>query len=144
VTRPPRSRTLTVAQQALALSREFPDARLEVRAGRLAWLGALQPTQISRIYTVQVRLGHDGIPHVRVLAPELETRPGESLPHVYGDGTLCLYTRGEWHPSMHLAWTIVPWSAEWLINYEIWLASGQWYGGGVWPPTRHEAKGKAA
>ena len=30
--------------------------------------------------------------------------------------------------------TTVPWTAEWLLNYEIWLATGSWYGGGEWPP----------
>lgn len=140
MTRPPRNRGLTVAQQALALAREFSGARLDVRAGKLAWHGELQPTEISRTYSVRITLGHDRIPRVRVVAPELETRPGESIPHVYAERTLCLYTTGEWQPSMLLAWTILPWTAEWLINYEIWLATGTWYGGGEWPPARREGK----
>ena len=24
--------------------------------------------------------------------------------------------------------TIVPWAAEWLLHYEIWLATGEWFG----------------
>ena len=35
--------------------------------------------------------------------------------------------------------TTVPWTSEWLLNYEIWLATGTWYGGGEWPPRRNHA-----
>lgn len=38
---------------------------------------------------------------------------------------------GEWKPRMKLADTIVPWAAEWLLHYELWLATGEWGGGGV-------------
>ena len=37
--------------------------------------------------------------------------------------------------------TTIAWTAEWLINYEIWKATGEWYGGGVWPPVRSDAAG---
>jgi hypothetical protein len=136
VTRPPRRRVLNPANQAFALSREFSGSRVELRRGTLIWTGELQPTEISRRYVVRVTFGHDRLPLVRVVSPVLEPRPGESLPHVYEDGTLCLYSRGEWDPSMFLAWTIIPWTSEWLINYEIWVATDEWYGGGEWPPNR--------
>jgi hypothetical protein len=32
--------------------------------------------------------------------------------------------------------TTLPWTAEWLINYEIWRATGLWYGGGQYPLVR--------
>jgi len=38
--------------------------------------------------------------------------------------------------SMLIADTTVPWTAEWLANYEVWLATGEWHGGGEWPPRR--------
>ena len=34
---------------------------------------------------------------------------------------------------MQLATTIVPWCSEWLFYYELWLATGEWLGGGVHP-----------
>ena len=139
MTRLPRRRALNPAKQALALAHEFPGSNVELVRGTLVWTGELQPTEISRRYAVSITLGHDHVPRVRVVSPPLEARRGESLPHVYNDGTLCLYSAGEWDSSMLLAWTIVPWATEWLINYEIWLAAGVWYGGGEWPP-RHESK----
>jgi hypothetical protein len=73
---------------------------------------------------------------VRVQRPQLDGRPGESLPHVYREGTLCLYRKGEWSSAMLIANSIVPWASEWLLFYEIWLATGEWHGGGDWPPPR--------
>lgn len=38
---------------------------------------------------------------------------------------------------MLLSTTVVPWTAEWLIHYEVWLATGQWTGGGHAPTAPH-------
>jgi hypothetical protein len=32
---------------------------------------------------------------------------------------------------MPLAKTIIPWIYDWLFHYEIWLATGDWTGGGI-------------
>lgn len=139
-----KRRPLNLGQHALALRHAFPESVVSLRGGRLTWTGCLQPTSLSRRYRVRVDLGHDGLPHVRVIEPTLESRPGALLPHVYREGTLCLYSRGEWHAGMPLVLTIVPWTSEWLMNYEIWLATGEWYGGGQWPPRRHDRLKSAA
>jgi hypothetical protein len=44
---------------------------------------------------------------------------------------------------MFLADTILPWAVEWLAYYEIWLATGVWYGGGEWPPRRMGGKSES-
>ena len=95
----------------------------------MTWTAMLQPTALSRKYTVQICYTLSSLPRVKVLS-QLPTRPGEPLPHVYREGVLCLHTVGEWSPDMLIADTIVPWTCEWLIHYEIWLATGEWHGGG--------------
>jgi hypothetical protein len=130
-----RPRGLSPAQQAFALHAYFPDAKGTLKRGRFVWTGMLQPSPLSRSYCVQVDYEPPRPPRVRVL-DRLETRPGEALPHTYNTGTLCLHDPDEWTASMYIAHTIVPWTAEWLINYEIWLATGDWHGGGEWPPRR--------
>jgi hypothetical protein len=55
---------------------------------------------------------------------------------MFDDGSLCLHLEDEWTPDMLMVDTTLPWTAEWLINYEIWKATGVWYGGGQWPPVR--------
>jgi hypothetical protein len=128
---------LSPAQQAFALKARFPAAKGRVKLGLLVWTGVLQPTPLSRSYQVEISYSYSFSqpPSVRVLDP-LATREGKSLPHIYSDGTLCLYEPGEWGDGMFLVDSIVPWTAEWLANYEIWLGTGDWHGGGEWPPRR--------
>jgi hypothetical protein len=58
-------------------------------------------------------------------------RPGEELPHVYPLNTLCLYFGSkEWNASRPVT-DLVGWACEWLFFYEIWLATGEWLGGGI-------------
>jgi len=137
-----RQSGLSLAQQALALRSFFPAGKVELGADTLKWVGQLTPTEVSRIYTVQVVQRLRGMPQVRVVSPKLEARPGESLPHVYSDGTLCLHLANEWRRGMPLAQTIVPWSSEWLAFYEIWKVTGDWEGGGEWPPAVAAGGGK--
>jgi len=125
----------SLALQAFALLARFPEVRAKLNPTSLVWTGTMQPTSLSRTYTVQVTYRMRRVPEVRILHPPLVSRPGESLPHVYTDGTLCLHRHGEWSPEMLIVDTTLPWTAEWLINYEIWKATGEWHGGGEWPPV---------
>lgn len=123
-----RARRLTIAQQALGLRSVFPDAKLAVKPDRLSWTGRLQPSELSRIYTVQITYTRGRYPVVRVLDPELKATETGFLPHTYNDWTLCLHDAGQWTESMLIVDTIVPWAAEWLLHYEIWLATAEWFG----------------
>jgi hypothetical protein len=129
------SSTHSLAHQAVALDRCFPGGDISLKPNRLQWTGELQPSGNSRLYTVRVvyRLGKH--PQVKVLAPELDAGLAESLPHVFRYDNLCLYRDGEWTTNMLIAETIVPWASEWLFYYEIWKGTGDWYGGGDWPPV---------
>ena len=46
---------------------------------------------------------------------------------------ICLYRHREFTKDKFLANTIIPWTVEWLYFYEIWLATGEWCGGGEHP-----------
>lgn len=133
-----RRGSLSPAQQAFALHAKFPNASGRLKQGRLLWTGILQPTPLSRSYRVQIECRPHRQPRVHVL-DELATRDEQSLPHIYSDGSLCLHEPDEWSDAMYIVETTVPWTAEWLANYEIWLATGDWHGGGEWPPRRTDA-----
>ncbi|MEU8205821.1 hypothetical protein [Streptosporangium sp. NPDC049046] len=92
----------------------------------------LQPSAICRVYTVEVTYRHRSRPRVMVIDPELKLHPrATALPHVYPKGDLCLHLPGEWNDSMLLARTIMPWTCEWLLHYELWLITGRWAGSGA-------------
>ena len=105
----------------------WPQGAIVLRPGVLVWQSVVKPTAISLDYRVEISYRPGRHPCVVVLDP-LEGRPGENLPHVYRDGSLCLYEAGQWTADMYIARTIVPWASEWLVHYELWLASGIWYG----------------
>ncbi len=113
------ARRLTIAQQALGLRSVFPDAELVMRRDRLSWKGRLQPCELSRIYTVQITYRNGRYPVTRILDPQLEATEKGLLPHTYSDKTLCLHDAGQWAEHMLIVDTIVPWTAEWLLHYEI-------------------------
>jgi hypothetical protein len=69
-------------------------------------------------------------PSVFVVAPALRPNEHGLLPHVYDDGSLCLSQAGDWRPDMLFIDTFLPWSCEWLIQYELWIATSVWYGDG--------------
>jgi hypothetical protein len=105
------------------------------RHGRtLFWRGRMQPSPNSRSYLVEMKYLLGATPRVRVIS-RLRTRPQESLPHVWSHRSrvLCLHEEDDWHPRMLIADTTVPWTAEWLFFYELWLVTGEWDGSGHWP-----------
>ena len=100
----------------------------------------LCPTPLSRTYRVQIDFYTGRAPRVSVVAPDLFTLVGgRKVPHVYGTqqapAILCLYhpDRGDWMRHMHIADTLVPWTAEWLFYFELWLGGDAWRGGGEHP-----------
>ena len=117
-------RLVTLAVQDLHIRRQFPGFSSILRNGRAVWRGKLQPTEVSPVYTVEVRYQLEATPKVRVLSPVLP----ENAPHLYGDGSLCLYWPEEWRwqQDVILADTILPWTALWLYYYELWLDTGEW------------------
>jgi len=127
--------SLSMAQQALGLRSVFPVARVTLKPNELRWTGTLQPSDLSRAYTVRIDYKRGQYPAVRVLAPELETAESGFLPHTYNDGTLCLHDVGQWSVKMLIVDTIVPWASEWLLHYEMWLATGEWLGDGDSDPA---------
>lgn len=108
--------------------------RLEGRH-RLVCEGSLQPEPTAQRYRVRITLDAGRLPQVRVLDPMLKRRADdEAIPHTYDEKTNprpCLFYPNQWHSSMRLSDTIVPWLLEWLLFYELWHVTGDWEGGGI-------------
>ncbi len=99
--------------------------------------GFLQPTPASRSYRVVIFYEAGSRP--RTFVSGLQARADtERIPHTYAPDQPCLfYPAGrEWRSDMQIATTIIPWLSLWLYYYEVWLATGNWEGGGV----THEPK----
>lgn len=121
------------------LKRCYPNSSCRTKYGNiLVWKGKLQPTPLSQEYTVRLRYKLNRRPEVHVIDPVLKVPEGKKLPHVFSGDELCLYLYGEWSPDMNISETIISWASEWLLHYEIWLATGEWQGGGIHPKINEE------
>lgn len=131
---------LTLAQQAAQLTAmgfACTTSRSELTAE-----GQIRPSQVSDCYNIALLCPERRPPRTYVTTP---LRAGwENAPHLYpsdkagrwaGLPRLCLFDR-PWRHGTALKKTIVPWAAEWLVYYEVWLTTGQWLGGGTRPTGR--------
>ena len=133
---PRRSRRLSVPQQRAWIDLRWRGNWTTKRVGNtMLATGTVRPTALSTEYRVSLKF--EGIvPEVRVVSPALAGRDdGEPIPHMYEQDRLCLFRPhgGDWTPSEPISATIIPWISEWLFFYEIWLATGDWLGGGEHP-----------
>jgi len=133
----PSARAINLATQQLKLRSLFPRARTRIQRSELSWEADITPTPLSEVYRVGLTYKLGEPPDVHVFSPKLERLEKCPLPHVYKGEMLCLYLprAGEWRADKFLALTIVPWTSEWLANYEVWRATGGvWCGGGTSHP----------
>lgn len=132
------NRRISLIHQEGALRSYFPDSYIKRRGeSEIIWVYNIVPTPLSRSYDVKL---HYNIMHgvkVYVLSPNPLERPSgkDKLPHVYSTlkQELCLYYPAwrEWHPGKLYVHTLIPWTSEWLYQYEIWVGTGEWNGGGI-------------
>jgi hypothetical protein len=129
------NQALSIPAQIGEMRRRYPQFTSSWHRGHITWTGTITPATGCDFYLLRIgyRLGEH--PHVFVAKPELMTRNGERVPHRYADGSLCLYRPKyrEWTSADAIATTILPWSSLWLYDYEVWLATGAWVGGGEHP-----------
>lgn len=113
--------------ESILIQRHFPFLNTRMVGDRLVCRGRVQPTETSDTYRIELVYKPWSAPDVRVLDPEINP---ENKLHFYKNGTLCLYDWREqpWQKKWHLADTVIPWTAEWLLFYEIYLLTGKWLG----------------
>jgi len=125
------TRAVNPARQLSAVRSVLPAASGTIRHGELDCRVPIQPSPASQTYMVRLRYRHGRAPRVTVIDPPLARHPdARALPHVYPGDELCLYYPGQWRHDRLLAATVLPWTAEWLLHYELWLITGTWTGGG--------------
>jgi hypothetical protein len=115
---------ISLAKQNMLVQHNFPNFKFSWQNGFGTWRGALQPREISPVYNILIKYKIGFRPKVWVLKPE----PKSNAPHRFSDKSLCLYWNKEWDWAYdtQIADTILPWTALWLYNYELWLDTGEW------------------
>ena len=122
---------LNLAIQDVHIRKSYPGFTCRIQKGLAVWRGPLMPRSVSPVYQMEVHYRLKDIPKVWVISPTLLP----NSPHIYGDKSLCLYWPKEWiwHQDTIISETIIPWAADWLYYYELWLDTGKWLG-----PSSHD------
>lgn len=94
---------------------------------KLVCYGQMRPTDDSPTYRLRIEYPVWGKPAVYIEEPEII--PSAKI-HIYKEGSLCLYYPKEtpWKHQFHISDTILPWTAEWLVFYELYKLYGVWLG----------------
>ena len=116
---------VAVYREVSQMKKLFPQFRCRIKGGLPVWQGDLQPTETSPQYHISIQYELSGRCSVYVLDPIIKS----NAPHRYSNHSLCLYYPKDKNSlEQGVARTIVPWTAEWLLYYEAWLVTGQWFG----------------
>lgn len=109
------------------VEKEFPFLNGTFNHKSLTLEGIFTIPHSSIEYVVRIELELPNRPKVFILNPKIEYRPEV---HVYRDTSLCLiYPKdNSWTINSTLADTIIPWTSEWLVFYEIFKHLGKWLG----------------
>lgn len=131
-----RVNPVSLARQKGALCSNYCNSICEIQKNQLVWSGIIKPTPLSKEYKVLLFYQLRKTPKVWIVGDELEKLDSPEFPHKFeikeNDKMvrICLYRYSEFNSQKMLANTIIPWTVEWLYFYEMWLATGEWLGGG--------------
>ena len=105
------------------------------KSGKLNLNIIIKPTKYSIDYmvTLKAKVGSK-IVETFVKSPQLELeKNGRKVPHMFPDGSLCLYYYKKHEFDYHYLWseTLIPWTSLWLYYYQVWHETGEWLGGGA-------------
>jgi hypothetical protein len=123
------------------IKRKYSESTYIVNKGKVVVNIFLQPSEGSMKYKVKLlaKIGSTKV-DVFVVEPNIrDLKKKLSIPHLYPDGSLCLYypDYNEWSAEDLWADTLIPWTCLWLYFFELWLAIGEWLGGGIHPGKRN-------
>ncbi|WP_416044592.1 hypothetical protein ACMXKO_10175 [Clostridium tyrobutyricum] len=122
-----KPKNIGLGLQIYHVSRRFHGFKFYRNNDEEYWLGKLTPTEKSNTYTVKINYLYKKVPKVYVIEPQIL----RNSPHIYPDKSLCLYYPKDFSfdkKTSLIADTIIPWTAEWLYFYEIWMETGIWWG----------------
>lgn len=131
----PDKPALPLPVQCMHLTATYPNSWAKPVRHGFDWFMKMRPKADSPEYIIKIELRENCVPQVRVVDPNpLPLAEGKTeYEHMYkpqSKQVLCLFYKDEWLPHMRVSDTMVPWAAEWLLNYEYWLITGKWEGGG--------------
>ena len=108
------------------LEKHYTFLTCRIIGGVLFVYGSCRPGEYSITYAYKLKFVPGKPPKVYVTQPEI---PYNDDIHLYADDNrLCLHFPNDysWTDDSHLFDTIIPWTHEWFLFYELYLLTGDW------------------
>lgn len=115
-----------VGMEKSLIERNYKFIDCKVNGSVLFCYGYYQPTEESITYQYRIKYAPPSKPAVHVKYPQIEYNDDI---HMYPkDNSLCLYHKTDmvWDTTHHLHNTIIPWTHEWFVFYELYKITGDW------------------
>ena len=109
------------------IENNFDFLNCAIKGDKLVCEGICNPTPHSIEYKFQIIYNGITSPKVNVIDPVISYN--DDIHMFPSDNSLCLYHSSDmvWdYKKHHLFDTIIPWTIEWFVFYEIYLISGKW------------------
>lgn len=121
--------------QVADMKKHYPQTIGQCKKGKVELTLTLKPTPSSIEYTIKLLAKQNSkAVNIFVINPKINLYVnGKKVPHLYSDGSLCLYYPKYNELSYVDSWakTLIPWTSLWLFYYEVWKETGEWLGGGI-------------
>jgi hypothetical protein len=123
----PKSRSYSrygvLSTQRRLLAACFPDLHCQIVNNVLVLTGWLQPDDCAGRYRVRIEYVAGREPNATILSPVISPSPKI---HMYNDHSLCLSFRPDlrWTERTPVYQYTIPWVAEWILYYEMYLLNG--------------------
>jgi hypothetical protein len=117
---------ITLGWEKQLLKKHYEFLKVRIDGSALICVGTVTPSQYSATYTYKVKFIPGKKPKVYSIEPKIEYHQDIHLyPH---DNSLCLYYPADfsWTSTSHLYNTIIPWTHEWYLFYELYQIYGVW------------------
>ncbi|HXB42371.1 MAG TPA: hypothetical protein VNZ49_17665 [Bacteroidia bacterium] len=115
-----------VAREKALLLKHYSFLKCEIKGNVLYCYGSCQPAEGCVVYNYRIKYDPSTKPVVTVTSPLIVYNDDI---HMYpSDNSLCLYHKSDlyWTSDTHLFNTIIPWTHEWFVFYELWKLTGRW------------------
>lgn len=109
------------------IENNFDFLKCAIKNDNLMCEGVCKPTPLSIEYKFQIIYNGKSSPKVNIIEPEISYN--DDIHMFPSDNSLCLYHSSDmiWeYKKHHLFDTLIPWTIEWFVFYEIYLITGKW------------------
>lgn len=115
-----------VLREKSLIQKHYDFIRCEIMNGMLYCYGHYKPAEDCTEYKYRIKYVPGKTPKVNVVSPEIKYNDDI---HMYpADNTLCLYHKTDliWDINCNLYNTVIPWTHEWFVYYELYKINGTW------------------